>query len=102
MVRNFFVETKKLDFQVRFKKCDPMFYVIRDEGRDHGNQTACEDENGSTTKALMNFAQNMALYSKHQNDERDNFDHVIEVFFAGKGKRGILTHAFLSESMKKT
>ncbi len=96
------MKAQKTDFEVRFQECDLMFHIISDEGRNHGNQATREDKNGSTAKIFMDFGQDIALNPEHQSDERDYFDHMIEVFFAGKGKRGGLTHAFLSESMKKT
>ncbi len=85
-----------------FEECDLVFDVVGDESGDHGNQTAGEDENGSTAKALVDFCENVALDPEHQSDEGNDFDHVIEMFFVGEGKRGGLTHAFLSESMRKT
>jgi len=81
---------------------DLVFDVIGDEGGDHGNQAASEDKNGNPTKALMDFCEDVALDSEHESDQGNDFDHVVEVFFAGKGKRGGLTHTFLSESMRKT
>lgn len=84
------------------KESHLVFHVVGDEGGDHGNQAAGEDENRSTTQALVNFCENVALDSEHQSDEGNDFDHVIEMFFVGEGKRCGLTHAFLSVALSKT
>ncbi len=79
-----------------------VFHVVSDEGRDHGDQAARENENGEATKVFVDFGENVALNPEHQGNKGNHLNHMVEVFFAGKGKRDGLTHAFLSESRKKT
>lgn len=96
------MEAQEFDFEMGLEKLDLVFDIIGDESGDHGDQAAGENENGESTEVFVDFGENVALNTKHEGNERNHLNHVVEVFFAGKCKRCRLTHAFLSESMKKT
>jgi hypothetical protein len=96
------LKAKETHFQMVFKECDFVFYVVSNEGGDHENETSGEKEHGPAAKTFVNLHENVALNPEHQSDEGNYFYHVIEMFFARDLERCRLIHTSLSEVSSDT